>query len=118
MRYKYTKLEWKTGAKDKIEKAPDLINYAIARYTLDMSASFIPFDTGKLRTSSFAYGVRSTTNGYEIGSATYYARKVWNYNQNTTHWTTPGTGSHWYAVIWNKNKENIKKRAVIKYKLK
>lgn len=94
--------------------------YAIARKTLDMTIPKIPRDTGRMRLSSSGFrgtGVVKTTNGYAIGSDTYYASKVWNY-PDTTHWTTPGTNGEWYLRVWNRNRNQIINMALVQNKLR
>ena len=86
----------------KLSKLPDQVMYAIAKQTLDMSINIIPkSDTpshsGTLRISSSAGGVRGSDGNYFIGSYTTYASYVWNMNDTSTNWTTPGTHSQWYA---------------------
>lgn len=96
----------------------DKMIYTIARTTLDLTAPIIPFNTGKLRSSSYAYGVKPIDNGYEIGSNTYYASDVWNLNADETNWTTPGTTSKWYATEWNRKRNNIVSQSISKWRLK
>lgn len=115
------KVVWNTGAKEKIMKVPELAMYFIARKTLDKTYPHIPLSAevnrGRLRASSLAYGVQKQGNKYTIGSATYYASKVWNYGEGT-HWTTPGTFGKWYDRIWKENGNAIANMAITKYKLK
>lgn len=112
MRYE---IKWKAGAKQRIKASPNKIIYATAWNTLQKTIPFIPWDTKRMRNSSMAYGVKQTPNGYQIGSATYYARKVWLYNQTRTHWSHPPVYSRWYAVIWKREGNQIFEDAVKKY---
>lgn len=86
----------------KLNELPGEVLYTIARQTLDMSFQTIPLSNkknrGNLRVSSLEKGVLSDGyTGYAIGSFTDYASRVWNMNDLTTNWTTPGTHSQWYA---------------------
>jgi hypothetical protein len=91
---------------------PDDIMYAVARITLDMSMKKVPMSRGKstsgqLRRSTMAYGVRGSNGDYSIGSSTSYAKYVWVMNNETTNWTTPGTGSQWYINYLKKHGKQL-----------
>lgn len=112
------KVDTNTG--QKLINCTDKQLYAIARKTLDMSIPTIPRDTGRMRLASSGFrgrGVVKISNGYAIGSDTYYASKVWNY-PDTTNWTTPGTNGEWYLRTWNRNRNQIIKMALIQNKLR
>lgn len=107
----------------KLNELPNQILYSVARETLDMSYPSIPMSVGRktsgaLRTSSVANGVRSCPGGYYIGSFTDYASYVWQMNDSTTNWTTPGTHSQWYARTLQKNGRTIIDIAISRNKLK
>lgn len=94
-----------------LEKFPSKFLYSLASQTLDLSYPTIPLsdskNRGRLRSSSRAYGVQQhTSTDYSIGSQTSYASRVWNMNNETTHWTTAGTGSKWYERTL-KEKKNL-----------
>lgn len=91
---------------------PDRIMYMVARMTLDQTRSdgIIPKDTGKLRTSSMAGGVKKDFNSYYIGSYTNYAKYVW--NMNGVNWTTPGSEGQWYARIMERHGQTIINNAI------
>jgi hypothetical protein len=85
-----------------LEKFPSKFLYSMASQTLDLGYVTIPLsdqkNRGRLRSSSRAYGVQQHTDtDYSIGSQTDYAAYVWIMDNETTNWTTPGTGSEWYA---------------------
>lgn len=114
----YVKVNPKTGTK--LIDCTDRQLYAIARKTLDMTIPTIPKDTNKMRLASSGFrgrGVVKTTNGYAIGSDTYYASTVWNY-PSSTNWSTPGTNEKWYLKMWNKNKNLIIDMALAQNKLR
>lgn len=96
---------------DKIQNAPDKIVYSVASNTLHRSYPTIPMSNdkykGQLRRSSMAYGVRGSNAIYKIGSNTSYAKYVWVMNNETTNWTTPGTGSQWYINYLKKHGKQL-----------
>lgn len=114
-------IKWNKENINKLEGTPDKILYFMARKTLDMTIPHTPRDTGIMReaTSGFrGQGVVKTTNGYELGSDTYYASDVYLYDDNTTNWTTPGTYSHWFARTWRDKQSILKQMAINHYRLK
>ena len=96
---------------NKIQNAPDKIVYSVASNTLHRSYPTIPMSNdkykGQLRRSSMAYGVRGSNAIYKIGSNTSYAKYVWVMNNETTNWTTPGTGSQWYINYLKKHGKQL-----------
>ena len=96
---------------NKIQNAPDKIVYSVASNTLHRSYPTIPMSNekykGQLRRSSMAYGVRGSNAIYKIGSNTSYAKDVWVMNNETTNWTTPGTGSQWYINYLKKHGKQL-----------
>lgn len=96
---------------NKIQNAPDKIIYSVASNTLHRSYPTIPLSNrkykGQLRRSSMAYGVRGSNATYKIGSQTNYAKYVWVMNNETTNWTTPGTGSKWYINYLKKHGKQL-----------
>lgn len=119
MRYE---VKWNLQNKKKFEDTPNKIMYFIARKTLDMTIPAVPWNTGRMRRSTSAFRglgvVPEGDNKYIIGSDTEYARKVYLYNDATTHWTTPGTHSHWFSRTWKEKHDVIEQMAVKKYELK
>lgn len=96
-----------------LAQIPDRVMYTVARMTLDQTRSdgIIPRDTGKLRTSSMAGGVKKSGDGdYYIGSYTNYAKYVW--GMHDVNWTTSGTDGQWYARIIERHGQTIVKNAV------
>ena len=96
---------------NKIQNAPDKIVYSVASNTLHRSYPTIPLSNrkykGQLRRSSMAYGIRGSNAVYKIGSDTSYAKYVWVMNNETTNWTTPGTGSQWYINYLKKHGKQL-----------
>ena len=85
-----------------LDRFPSKFLYSMASQTLDLGYVTIPLsdqkNRGRLRSSSRAYGVKQHTDtDFSIGSQTDYAAYVWVMNNETTNWTTQGTGSEWYA---------------------
>ena len=99
----------------------DKVIYSVARQTLDMSYNTIPLsnnvNSGRLRASSLAYGVQGSNKQYTIGSTTNYAKYVWVMNNNTTNWTTAGTGSEWYTRYFKIYGKGIVSQAIEENKL-
>lgn len=84
-----------------LKKLPDETLYKMARITLDMSINHIPKSSvvshaGTLRKASMQNGVRGSNGDYYLTSSTNYATRVWNFNDASTNWTTPGTHSEWW----------------------
>lgn len=103
--------KWNPRTKRGLERIPGSILYTIARQTLDISYPTIPRDTGRMRTTSMAGGVRSSgLNEYYIGSFTKYAVYPW--NMTNVNWTTPGTNNKWYARTLKKNGQTIINNAI------
>ena len=96
---------------NKIQNAPDKIVYSVASNTLHRSYNTIPLSNsknkGQLRRSSMTYGVRGSNATYKIGSNTSYAKYVWVMNNDTTNWTTSGTGSKWYINYLKKHGKQL-----------
>jgi hypothetical protein len=96
---------------NKIQNAPDKIVYSVASNTLHRSYNTIPLsnrkNNGHLRESSMDYGVKGSNAVYKIGSQTGYAKYVWVMNNETTHWTTTGTGSKWYINYLKKHGKQL-----------
>lgn len=96
---------------NKIQNAPDKIVYSVASNTLHRSYPTIPMskkkNNGHLRERSMDYGVRGGNATYKIGSDTSYAKYVWVMNNETTNWTTQGTGSQWYINYLKKHGKQL-----------
>ena len=108
---------WTPGAQKKILNAGNVITYATARQTLDITFPHIPKLTGKMRKTSMAAGVRGQNGDYYIGSYTNYAKYVWVMPRNT-NWTEPGTFGKWYQEIYTKQKKSIVGIAIKENELK
>ena len=106
--------KWNPRTKRGLQTIPSTMLYTIARETLDISesTSIIPKDTGRMRTTSMAGGVRNSgLNEYYIGSFTDYASYVWNM-PSSTNWTTPGSNNKWYARTLKKHGQTIINNAI------
>ena len=108
---------WTPGAQKKILNSGNVITYAIARQTLDITFPHIPKLTGKMRKTSMAAGVRGQNGDYYIGSYTNYAKYVWVKPKNT-NWSEPNTFGKWYEEIWKKQGKSIVDSCVGRYSLK
>ena len=108
---------WTPGAQKKILNAGNVITYAIARQTLDITFPHIPKLTGKMRKTSMAAGVRGKNGDYYIGSYTNYAKYVW-VKPKSTNWSEPNTFGKWYEEIWKKQGKSIVDSCVGRYSLK
>ena len=108
---------WTPGAQKKILNAGNVITYAIARQTLDITFPHIPKLTGKMRKTSMAAGVRGQNEDYYIGSYTNYAKYVWT-KPKSTNWSEPNTFGKWYEEIWKKQGKSIVDSCVGRYSLK
>ena len=101
---------WYEGAEKKFEDTQDMIIYQIARLTLDKSYQMVPLsnqkNSGRLRTSTMAYGVQGSNKDYTIGSETSYAKYVYTMGPKT-NWTTPGTNSKWFERTWKLVGKNL-----------
>lgn len=109
--------EWNRKTKKGLEVLPDNILYSIAKQTLDISYPSIPMSNlvnhaGTLRRASMSGGVKGGNGDYYIGSYTKYASIVWNRDDTTTNWTTPGTHSQWYARTLQKKGQIILDNAI------
>ena len=117
MSYVSVELKLNKGTLERIENLPDKIVYKIARKTLDYSNTVIPMSrglktSGQLRRQTMAYGVRGSNGDYYIGSPTSYANRVWNYNDKTTNWTTPGTHSKWFLYALKTHQKSIVENSI------
>ena len=108
---------WTPGAQKKILNAGNVITYATARQTLDITFPHIPKLTGKMRKTSMAAGVRGQNGNYYIGSYTDYAKYVW-IKPKSTNWSEPNTFGKWYEEIWKKQGKSIVDSCVGRYSLK
>ena len=108
---------WTPGAQKKILNAGNVITYAIARQTLDITFPHIPKLTGKMRKTSMAAGGRGQNGDYYIGSYTNYAKYVW-IKPKSTNWSEPNTFGKWYEEIWKKQGKSIVDSCVGRYSLK
>lgn len=108
---------WTPGAQKKVLNAGNVITYATARQTLDITFPHIPKLTGKMRKTSMAAGVRGQNGNYYIGSYTNYAKYVW-VKPKSTNWSEPNTFGKWYEEIWKKQGKSIVDSCVGRYSLK
>ena len=107
------RLEWNNSTITKLTKdIPDEIVHRTASIFLDLVIPTIPERTGKLRQSTLSGGVRGGNGEYYVGSYTDYAKYPYTMNNETTHWTTPGTNSYWFKEYWQKHGKAIFQIAV------
>lgn len=109
--------KWDKKAENGLNNIPNDILYSIAKQVLDMSQPIIPKSNipnhrGTLRRATASGGVRGGNGDYYIGSYTNYASSVWKMNDSTTHWTTPGTHSQWFARTLKQNGAVITNNAI------
>jgi hypothetical protein len=110
------KVVWNEATRKYLDQVDDKVVYDVARMTLDLTYNHIPMSTkvnsGRLRLSTTAYGVQKDQEGYSLASETNYAARVYNMDNATTHWSTPGTNSQWFKDTWKKNANTIWKQAI------
>lgn len=109
--------KWDKKTENGLNNIPNDILYSIAKQVLDMSQPIIPKSNipnhrGTLRRATASGGVRGGNGDYYIGSYTNYASSVWKMNDSTTHWTTPGTHSQWFARTLKQNGAVITNNAI------
>lgn len=106
------KFDWNKKTKQILENSPDKIMFATGRILLDMTLPTIPYgETGNLRKTTMAAGVKKNAKSYVVGSYTKYAKIVYNMGDNT-NWTTPGTGNKWFSKMWKLKKNIILSNAI------
>lgn len=100
--------------KDQINGFEDEVVYRIARMTLDFTIPHIPYLTGRLQRASLAYGVQGGNRTYSLGATgeASYAKTVYFYPQESTHWTNPRSYSKWFYTEYKNQKEVITGNAV------
>ncbi len=101
----------------KLQNAPDVIMYEIARQTLDRigSSKITPRNTGKMEQTMFNSGVRGSNGNYEIGNYTNYAQYV--YKMNGVNWTNPLSKAQWFDTFWKSNGGIIADNIIARYRL-
>lgn len=99
---------------DKINGFEDEVVYRIARMTLDFTIPHIPYLTGRLQRASLSYGVQGSNRTYSLGATgeAGYAKTVYFYPQESTHWTNPRSYSKWFYTEYKNQKEVITGNAV------
>lgn len=80
-----------------LKEMPDDVLMGVAKITLDLTYPIIPKDTKRMALETFSNGVRGGDGDFYLESSPGYASYVWNMNDDTTNWTTPGTHSQWFA---------------------
>ena len=104
--------KWNQKTKKGLEELPDEILYKIGSLTLAFSVPMIPKKTKTMMRETVANGVRGGNGDYYLKSSPGYASYVWNMNDSTTHWTTPGTHSQWFARTLKRNGATIIDNAI------
>ena len=89
------------------KQMPDTLMFEIAKMTLDLTYPIIPKDTKKMALETVANGVKGSDGDYYLESSPEYASHVWNMDDVTTNWTTPGTHSQWFARTLEENGQTI-----------
>lgn len=118
-------LKWNKSVQSKLKSLPLKIVQEVAADTLGKAYPTIPMSSalernltrGRLRRETMAKGVQTKGTIVYLESPTYYANYVYNMNNNTTNWSTPGTGSKWFDNTWKKQGKQILDRAVERNKL-
>lgn len=103
-------IDWNPKVKNGLGIIPDKTLYQMAKMTLDMSIPTIPKDSGTMRRTSMAGGVRGGNGDIYIGSYTDYATYVW--RMTNVNWTTPGTNGQWYARTLKQHQATIVNNAI------
>lgn len=125
MKTSSAKVVWEKKAQKELQKMPDKVIETIARETLNRTYPTIPMSSaldgnvnrGRLRRETIAKGVQKNSNTYYLESPTYYSNYVYNMNNTTTNWSTPGTNSQWFKRTWDKQGKSIFSNAVERNKL-
>lgn len=104
--------KWNQKTKRGLERIPDTILYKIAHITLAFSVPMIPKDSKTMSRETVANGVRGSNGDFYLRSSPGYASYVWKMNDSTTHWTTPGTHSQWFARALKRNSAVIIDNAI------
>lgn len=116
MNYSVT-VELNKHTENGLKQLPDMTLYKMARITLDLSEPHIPMSNipnhkGTLRKNTFANAVRGSKGDYYLTSSTNYAKRVWNFNDATTNWTTDKTHSKWFEWTLKEYSKTIEDRAI------
>lgn len=119
------KIWWNKSVQKELQNIPDKIVQSVARETLNRTYPTIPMSSaldrnanrGRLRRETVAKGVQKKNTSYYLESPTYYANYVYNFKDNETNWSTPGTNSQWFVKTWNKQGKSILSSAVERNKL-
>lgn len=125
MKNSNTKLVWKKNVQKELQKMPNKVVEIVARETLNRTYPTIPMSSalnrnvnrGRLRRETIAKGVQKNSNTYYLESPTYYSNYVYNMNNTTTNWSTPGTKSQWFSETWNKEGKSIFAKTIERNKL-
>ena len=96
MDFTYT-LELNEHTNKALKEMPDTVLFNVAKITLDNTYTIIPKNTKRMALETFSNGVRGGNGDFYLESSPGYASHVWNMNDDTTNWTTPGTHSQWFA---------------------
>lgn len=118
-------LKWNSKTKKTLSILPSKIVEDIALETLNRASPTIPMSSalarnstrGRLRRETVAMGVQNNGNIYFLESPTYYSKYVYNMNNATTNWSTPGTQSKWFDMTWTKDGKSITNNAVERNRL-
>lgn len=114
-----------------LEEFPDKIVFEFARQLLDLTIPTIPMSkpsgmsfgtksghtSGYLRRSTANAGVKNSGKTVYLESPAEYAPIVYNYPDNKTNWSTPGTHSQWFDRMYKQQGKAIFDRVSERYKL-
>lgn len=118
-------LKWNLKTKKTLSMLPSRIVENIALETLNRTTPTIPMSSalernltrGRLRRETVAMGVQNDGNIYFLESPIYYSKFVYNMNNSTTNWSTPGTQSKWFDMTWKKEGKSITNNVVERNRL-
>lgn len=118
-------IKWNDRTKKLLKALPGKIVEEVARDTLDKTYPIIPMSSalvknnnrGRLRRETMTKGVQKDENKFYLESPTPYSLKVYNFNDNTTNWSTPNTHSKWFDRTWDKQGNSIANKVIGRNKL-
>ena len=99
-------VKWNEHTKKILDTISDEAMYMFARQILDRSFTLEPMDTGEMRRTTMAEGVKGSNGEYYVGAYTDYAQKVYNM-PSSTHWSEPGTNNKWFERAVKKYGQTI-----------
>lgn len=118
-------LKWNNQTRKLLKELPSKIVQEIALETLNVTYPTIPMSSalvhnnnrGRLRRETVAKGVQKEGEKFYLESPSPYSPYVYNFNDTTTNWSTPGTHSEWFDRTWEKQGNAISTRVLERNKL-